>query len=464
MPVTRSRKCATLVIGLATAGCGGGGEGGTGPEPPPVAARLEFVNAPGHAVPGNRLDVPVQVAVRDAQGGLVTTYGDSIRLALLDPVLGLRGLPDGAAVPVAGVATFEWGPFIKGEGLRYVAYGGPLVRDTSEAFDAFYFQTIEGGDDHFCVITDLARTWCWGRNDAGQLGDGSTTDRSAPVRVAGGLTFDSLTAGSRHTCGLLADGTARCWGDNTHGQLGDGTTTARSVPAAVSGDGRYLDISAGGAHTCAIATADSTAWCWGWGAKSEAGSRTVPTRVSDTLRFVELASRDADTCGRTPTAGVHCWGPDLVLTWLAYGQSDATSLWAGRDRQCFVRSYYELRCWRTHPGTQEVVTVRAYASQFRLGAEHACFVVQYSQSFCWGENGVGQVGDGTRQPRTAPVSLQPLLGHYASYKIAVSRHATCVAAGAMHCWGSNAYGQLGVGRTAYAGVGERDRPTGVRFQ
>lgn len=455
---------ATLLIGLVTAGCGGGGETGTEPEPPLVATRLEFVNAPGHAVPGNRLDVPVQVAVRDAQGRLVTTYSDSIHLALLDPVLGLRGSWSGSpVVPVAGIAMFEFGPMIKGEGYRYVAYGGPLVRDTSEAFDAFYFQTLEGGDDHFCVITDLTRTWCWGRNDAGQLGDGSTSDRSSPVRVAGDLTFDSLTAGSRHTCALLADGAARCWGDNTHGQLGDGTTAARSVPVAVSGDGRYLDISAGGAHTCAIAIADSTAWCWGWGAMGEAGSRTAPTRVSESLKFVELASRDTDTCGRTPAAGVHCWGADLVPTWLAYGQSDATSIWAGRDRQCFMRSSYELRCWRSDPGTQEVVTVPAYAWQFRIGAEHACFVVLYAVSHCWGNNGVGQVGDGTRTPRSAPVDIQALLDHYASYKIAVSRHATCVAAGAMRCWGSNAYGQLGVGRTAYAGVGDRDRPTGVRF-
>jgi hypothetical protein len=108
----------------------------------------------------------------------VTTYSDSIHLAVLDPVLGLRGSWSGSpVVPVAGIATFEYGPMIKGEGYRYVAYGGPLVRDTSAAFDAFHFQTLEGGDDHFCVITDLARTWCWGRNDAGQLGDGSASNR-----------------------------------------------------------------------------------------------------------------------------------------------------------------------------------------------------------------------------------------------------------------------------------------------
>jgi len=79
------------------------------------------------------------------------------------------------------------------------------------------------------------RAYCWGRNFEGNLGDGTTTNRTTPVLVSGGYTWGSITVGQEHTCGVTTAGEAYCWGDNGSGRLGDGTTTDRNTPTKVGG-------------------------------------------------------------------------------------------------------------------------------------------------------------------------------------------------------------------------------------
>ena len=95
------------------------------------------------------------------------------------------------------------------------------------------FSEIAVGGDHSCALTKDGAAWCWGRNDSGELGDGSTTLSSTPVPVTGDITFATIAAGSFHTCALTPKGLAYCWGQNTYGALGDGTTVDRWVPTRV---------------------------------------------------------------------------------------------------------------------------------------------------------------------------------------------------------------------------------------
>src|SRR5256884_1268368 len=95
------------------------------------------------------------------------------------------------------------------------------------------FASVSAGFEHTCGLTTAGVAYCWGQGYAGKLGDGTTSDRSSPVLVAGGVRFVSLSAGGHHTCAVTAAGAAYCWGYNVYGQLGVGTTTGpESCPTA----------------------------------------------------------------------------------------------------------------------------------------------------------------------------------------------------------------------------------------
>jgi alpha-tubulin suppressor-like RCC1 family protein len=133
---------------------------------------------------------------------------------------------------------------------------------------------------------------CWGWNDAGQLGDGTTTDRRTPVDVVGltrgvaALAVGGLHNGSNHTCAITNAGAVMCWGANGYGQLGDGTNDERHVPVPVVGLGDRASAAAiGGYHTCALLKAGTLA-CWGRNADGQLGDGTTidrsrPVQVRD---------------------------------------------------------------------------------------------------------------------------------------------------------------------------------------
>ncbi len=141
---------------------------------------------------------------------------------------------------------------------------------------------VAAGSHHTCVISGNDEVWCWGLNDDGQIGIGSlASPQPSPVEVTAlrGVA-SALDGGPSHTCALLDDGSLRCWGANDFGQVGDGTTDPRPMPVPVLALGSEVaDVEAGVQFTCARKV-DGSVWCWGDNGSGQLGQGRTGTFVA----------------------------------------------------------------------------------------------------------------------------------------------------------------------------------------
>jgi alpha-tubulin suppressor-like RCC1 family protein len=304
------------------------------------------------------------------------------------------------------------------------------------------FEAVSAGSWHTCGVTTSGSAYCWGRNAGGQLGDGTTTDRYDPVAVVGGLGFVAADAGvndtpSSHTCGLTTGGSARCWGRNDYGQLGDGTKISRTTPVTVSGGLTFEAVSAGRHHTCGV-TSSGTAYCWGRNrfrqlGDSTSSDRTAPVAVSGGLTFETVSAGFYHTCGVTSIGSAYCWGHNEVgelgdgnggpMTYRATpvavsGGITFEAVSAGKQHTCGVTSSGSAYCWgwnfygQVGDGTtidrSTPVAVSGGLTFEAVSAAqwgHACGVTSRGSAYCWGNNAFGQLGDGTTDFSYTPVRV-----------------------------------------------------------
>ncbi|TVP43506.1 MAG: hypothetical protein EA350_13545 [Gemmatimonadales bacterium] len=226
------------------------------------------------------------------------------------------------------------------------------------------FASISSGGAHSCALTPAGAAYCWGSGEWGQLGNGEVLDeRPSPVAVQGGHTFTRIAAGTQHTCGVTSAAKLMCWGRNNQGQVGDGSGLFKSVPTAVAADQalNFASVSTRGDHTCALTTTGG-AWCWGNNASRQLGdgtteARSFPVEVATALSFASIGAGGGHTCGRTVNGEVHCWGSNAqgrlgdgtvtarstvvkVSTALQF-----TSLAVGGTHSCAMTAEKVAYCW-----------------------------------------------------------------------------------------------------------------------
>src|SRR6266581_2797973 len=244
-----------------------------------------------------------------ATGGLAATVDVTV-LGGLSFAAVSAGFNHTCGVTTAG-AAYCWGHNIEGQ----LGDGTRTDRTSPVAvLRGLSFAAMSAGFSHTCGVTTAGAAYCWGRGGNGNLGDGSATSRTSPVAVVGGLSFAAVSAGVfGHTCGVTTAGAAFCWGNNTLGQLGDGTTTDRTSPVAVLGGLSFAAVNAGEfGHICGVTTAGA-AYCWGDNRSGQLGDetttfRTSPVAVLGGLSFAAVSAGEWHTCGLTTAGTVYCWG------------------------------------------------------------------------------------------------------------------------------------------------------------
>jgi alpha-tubulin suppressor-like RCC1 family protein len=392
------------------------------------------------------------------------------------------GFFDACGITTSG-AGYCWGANVDGEDGNNTT----TQNNSPVAINGGYtWAQLSLGDGSTCGVTTSYVGYCWGTDNTGQLGINSSADaKSVPTLVNGGRSWAQVSTGVYDSCGVTTAGAGFCWGYNNAGEVGNNLTAEVNVPTSVNGSYTWSQIWEGSKNTCGLTTA-GVAYCWGINTTYEVGdgsvtTRKIPTLVSGGLTFQSVAVGDDYTddtnCGLTAGGTESCWGnnnkfqigdqtntnrgaPTGVI-WP--GANTVTSIAPGGETNCSVKAGVGY-CWgdntygqvgdgtttnRTSPtqvsgGYQWSMISTANNSAGSLAT--TCGVTTAGVGYCWGNNSHGQVGDTTTTNRPSPTLVS---GSHTWASISVGMFDVCgvTTAGAGYCWGWNFYGEDGTNNT-----------------
>lgn len=342
-----------------------------------------------------------------------------------------RQAPSGAIAVAAGNnyslairddgTLWVWGWNIGGElGLGADRIGERVLVPTQVGAESNWRHISAGG--HTMALRADGTLWAWGDNFNGLLGDGTTTGRPSPVRIGMDSNWRAISASS-HTVALRTDGTLWAWGPNGQGQLGDGTNDQRLIPTQIGIESDWIAIAAGREHTVAVKS-DGSLWAWGSNANGQLGdgttsSRPVPTRIGAANDWTAVAASIRFTLAIRADGTLWAWG-----------ENNNGQLGDGTVSQRLVP---------TRVGADsDWVSVAA-------GKFNTSLAIKSDGSlWTWGNNGSGQLGNGTTANSTTPLRVG--VANNWSAVVAGSGHVVGIQTdGTLWTWGYNLNGELGDG-------------------
>lgn len=383
--------------------------------------------------------------------------------------------------------------------------GAELVVGGSDGPTGFSgsWASVSAGADHSCALDTEGRAFCWGANTTGQLGNGTFSDfpSEEPVPVEGGLSFLRISAGAGFTCAVSTANVAYCWGQNEAGQLGSftgetcGPDFCSTSPAAVSepAQGPVAWEAAGasgprdGDHACGV-TGDGDLYCWGTNLEGELGAgpdvqeSTEPLLISSGRDTAGNAVSLRGAVGAVDAGSEHscaaltgdrfaCWGRNLDGELAAGIRTEveriplvspfgATAVDAGSAVTCLLEGtlaacagsneFFQLGDADFDPlpsAEPRAVDGGIAWSVVSVGDEHVCGVADDETPYCWGTGDEGQLGNGERGEFTrarSPTTVSTDAG-FATVSAGLDHTCGVTVDGDAFCWGANDDGQLGDG-------------------
>ena len=355
---------------------------------------------------------------------------------------------------------------------------------------------IAAGLSHTCLTIQNDGIYCWGLNDHGELGIGTTTAQNRPAKVAAiGPAVGAVAAGDYHTC-VVVDNRVQCWGSNWRGQLGNGNQNNSHAPVNVVGlTGAITQLAAGQAHSCAVmdtgvdnGNADQI-WCWGDNSHGQLGNgidlATTPEADRLSLRPLLVPGINGNvtalTAGGSHTCAVvndvaYCWGANYdgrlgdgtsgnaksapvavvdlpqPVTALA-SHADTTCALAGGGVFCWGDNTYgqlgrDPQLISSNARPLPISAIQPEVTLLTVGGRQVC-ALQQAQLYCWGANFSGQLGDGTTDHSYLPVRVSALAARPTALGSGTAHVCAVTVVGGVLCWGWNGYGELGDGRDSF---------------
>ena len=336
---------------------------------------------------------------------------------------------------------------------------------------------------------DDGNAYCWGQNDWGELGDSSQVDRTIPTIIPGLNGIIGIDNGEAHTCALNSQGGVVCWGHGWAGQLGDGISGHSFTPVNVYGlSNGVIQISAGASYNCVVVDTGGVK-CWGINDAGQLGNGTTdwsstPVDVIGLSSGVaSVASGRNHTCAVIVNGSLKCWGSNWVgqlgdgttnsslFPVDVIGITNAIAISVGIDHTCALTAIGAVKCWGANSegelgdGTYtdrsipvDVIGLTSGVSKITNGAYHSCALLSGGAARCWGYNVSGQLGDNTVYRSSVPVDVIGLQNGGQVIEAGYDHTCVLLTNGLITCWGSNGYGQLGLGDIPWKII-----PTGVLF-